>query len=143
MHAHNSARRNPSCRDDELAMSSKAATAIYCGGRSPFHRLRLLCIWLELAEKVNGVERGPVVAKICGCGLSSLLESLHLHCEREGKGGEMVRFFFPTMVKERCFMAASGLVQEQTTISVSFTLPVYHHFSSEGKDFPYHFNGES
>ncbi|CAI9300409.1 unnamed protein product [Lactuca saligna] len=32
-----------------------------------------------IAEKVNGFGEGPVAAGICGCRLSSLLESLHLH----------------------------------------------------------------
>ncbi|CAH1435071.1 unnamed protein product [Lactuca virosa] len=69
----------PLCIWSESAMSSKAAATIYCGGRSPFQRLRLLCIWSESAEKVNGCGEGPVVAEICGCRLSSLPESLHLH----------------------------------------------------------------
>ncbi|CAH1440365.1 unnamed protein product [Lactuca virosa] len=41
------------------AMSNKAATTIYCGGRIPFQRLRLLCIGSESAEKVNGCGEGP------------------------------------------------------------------------------------
>ncbi|CAH1418649.1 unnamed protein product [Lactuca virosa] len=43
----------------ESATSSKAAAAIYCGGWSPFQRLRLLCIGSESAEKVNGCGVGP------------------------------------------------------------------------------------
>ncbi|CAH1446209.1 unnamed protein product [Lactuca virosa] len=41
------------------AISNKAATAIYCGGRIPFQQLRLLCIGSKSAEKVNGCGEGP------------------------------------------------------------------------------------
>ena len=53
-------------------ISSKAAAVICCGGRSSFQRLRLLCFWSKSVEKTNGKERGPMVAEIYGCGLSSL-----------------------------------------------------------------------
>ncbi|CAH1426273.1 unnamed protein product [Lactuca virosa] len=49
----------PLCIWSESVMSSKAAATIYCGGRSPFQQLWLLCIGSESAEKVNGCEEGP------------------------------------------------------------------------------------